>query len=277
LIKFWLSILIIAPLLLSCNRFRSKEDEPILARVQDEYLYQSEVTKSIPKGISPRDSITMAQSLINKWIEKTMLLKKAEKNLTDEELNFEKQMEKYRRSLVVYKYETKLVRREIDTIVGAEKIRTYYNKNKKNFRLKDDLIKVHYILLPLDYDKTAEVRRIFFNEDNTVSIEAYCKENDLSYFLEDSWMYLSEVKQYLPLKAKKAEDFEYMEKELKDSDYQYFIKILDVKTTNDVKPLEMVRNDIRTIIVNQRKTQFVQKMHNDVVKEGFDKNEIEIY
>ena len=269
--------MIIAPLLLSCDRFRSNEDEPILARVQDEYLYQSDVTKSIPKGISPRDSITMAQSLINKWIEKTMLLKKAEKNLTDEELNIEKQMEKYRRSLVVYKYETKLVRREIDTIVGAEKIRTYYNKNKKNFRLKDDLIKVHYILLPLDYDKTAEVRRIFFNEDNTVSIEAYCKENDLSYFLEYTWMDLSEVKQYLPLKAKKAEDFEYMEKELKDSDYQYFIKILDVKTTNDVKPLEMVRNDIRNIIVNQRKTKFVQKMHNDVVKEGFDKNEIEIY
>ncbi len=277
MIRFWLSILIFAPILLSCNRFQSNEDEPILARVQDEYLYESEIRNSIPKGIPPRDSLSMAKSMVNKWVQKTMLLKKAEENLSDEDLNFEEQLEKYRRSLVVYKYETNLVRQEIDTTVKAETIKAYYEKNKNNFRLKDELIKVHYILLPLDYERTGDARKIFFNEDNTVAIEAYCKENNLSYFLEDTWIYLSEVKQYLPLRIETTEDIEYREKEIKDNENQYFVKILDIKGTNDVKPLQLVKNDIRTIIVNKRKTKFVKDMHKNIVNEGLNSNEIEIY
>ena len=275
--RVFIAILIIVPVFLSCNRFRADNEKTVLARVQDEYLYKSDIKGAIPKNIPARDSLTMARSLVNKWVEKTMLLKKANENLSREDLNFEEQLEKYRNSLVIYKYETSLVRQQIDTTIREEEIKNYYKENKSNFRLKNGLIKIHYILLPLDYENTSKARRIFFNEDNTISIESYCKENNLSYFLEDTWMYLSEVKNYLPLNIEKTSDIKYKEKELKDSNYQYFIKILESRSTNDIKPLSLVKNDIRNIIVNQRKTRFIKKLHDDLVSKGFDKNEIEIY
>ncbi|MCF8338084.1 MAG: hypothetical protein K9I74_08890 [Bacteroidales bacterium] len=263
--------------LLSCNRFRTEDDQTILARVQDEYLSESEIKESIPSGISARDSLTMARSLINKWIKKTILLKKAKENLSSEELDFEEELEKYRNSLIIYKYENNLIQQKVDTVVEEQEIKTYYKNNKSNFRLKDDLLKVHYVLLPLGYENTNEVRRMFFNEENTSTIKSYCEKHNLKYFLEDHWMYFSEVKNYLPLKAKSASDIKYEEKELKDSEYRYLFKILDIRGVNDTKPLSLVKNDIKSIIINQRKTRLKKQMHNDLVNDGFKENEIETY
>ncbi|MCF8231765.1 MAG: hypothetical protein K9J27_06195 [Bacteroidales bacterium] len=249
----------------------------MLARVQDEYLTESEIKESIPSGISARDSLTMARSLINKWIKKTILLKKAKENLSNEELNFEEQINDYRNSLIIYKYESSLVKQKVDTVVKEQEIKTYYENNTSNFRLKDDVLKIHYVLLPLGYENTNEVRRIFFNEDNTGTIKSYCKKHNLKYYLDDEWMYFNEVRNYLPLKAKKAGDIEYRKNEIKDSEHQYFLKILDVRGINDTKPLSLVKNDIKSIIINQRKTRLKKQMHQDLVSEGFKKNEIETY
>lgn len=270
-------VIVLFLILASCNRFRANEDETILARVQDEYLYASDIEKAIPKGISARDSLTMARSMVNKWIEKTILLNKAQNNLTDSELDFEEQLKKYRNSLIIYNYETKLIRQKLDTVVSDEEIRSYYQDNKRNFLLKNDILKVHYILLPLDFEEMASARRVFFNDENTNTIESYCKEHNLRYFLEDSWMYLNEVKQYLPLRIESAEEIKYSEREIKDSEFQYFIKIIDSRQAKEIKPLSLVRNDIRNIIVNQRKTRMIKNMHQDLVDEGFKNNDIEIY
>lgn len=270
-------VIVLVLILFSCNRFRADENETILARVDDAYLYASDIEQSIPKGISARDSLTMTRSMVNKWIEKTILLHKAQNNLTDSELDFEEQLKKYRNSLIIYNYETKLIRQQLDTIVSDKEIKTYYQDNKRNFLLKDDIMKVHYILLPLDFEQTASARRVFFNDENTNTIESYCKEHNLRYFLEDSWMSLSEVKQYLPLSIGAIDEIEYSERELKDSDFQYFIKIIDSRQTQEIKPLSLVRNDIRNIIVNKRKTRKIKNMHQDLVDEGFKNNDIEIY
>lgn len=273
----FLSILVISFVLLSCNRFRTEDDQTVLARVQDEYLTESAIKESIPSGVSARDSLTMARSLINKWIKKTILLKKAKENLSSEELDFEEEIEKYRNSLITYKYENNLIQQKVDTVVEEQEIKTYYENNKSNFRLKDDIVKVHYVILPLGYENTNEVRRIFFNEENTSTIKSYCEKHSLTYFLEDEWMYFSEVKNDLPLKAKKVSDIEYKEKELRDSEHQYFFKILDSRGVNDSKPLSLVKNDIKSIIINQRKTRLKKQMHNDLVSDGFKENEIETY
>ena len=49
--------------------------------------------------------------------ETSLLLNKAELNLTDEEKNVEQQIENYRSSLLIYAYEQSYIRQHLDTVV----------------------------------------------------------------------------------------------------------------------------------------------------------------
>ena len=67
-------------LLASCTSiFQSSEDDPIVARAEDKYLKKSEITDRIPDGLTERDSLTLAQNYINKWVQNEILITKAYK------------------------------------------------------------------------------------------------------------------------------------------------------------------------------------------------------
>ncbi|HKK10164.1 MAG TPA: hypothetical protein VJ939_04970, partial [Bacteroidales bacterium] len=149
-------------LISGCNLMGDDRDEPALARVGDQYLYMSEITSRIPKGIQARDSLSMAKAIINQWIEKAVLVNQAKDNLPEEDLNFEEKIENYRNSLLTYHYETLLIRQKVDTNISQDEIKAYYKKNKKNFLLEKDLIKANYIKVPKGFNNLSEARKIFF-------------------------------------------------------------------------------------------------------------------
>jgi len=274
LIFFLLTIL-----LYSCGtEFHPKSDEIILARVQDDYLLASEITSYIPKNILASDSVELSKSLIKKWVDNKILLQKAKQNLTEEDLNFDKQLEEYKNSLIIYKYQSKLLYQNLDTVVDAQEIKNYFENNKNNFILDEDLIKINFIILSLDFDKVSEVRKLFFyNNKDKIATEEYCKKNNLKYYLEDKWFRLQEIKSLIPLNINSISEIKYKEHEFKDADFMYFIKIIDTRKTQEIKPLCFVKNDIQEIIIDKRKQNLLKKMHEDIFEEGIKKNKIEIY
>jgi hypothetical protein len=44
-----------------------------------------------------------------------------------------------------------------------------------------------------------------------------------------------------------------------------------------VAPLELVKDDIRSVIINKRKITFIEDLENSVYKDGRAKNKVEIY
>lgn len=65
--------------------------------------------------------------------------------------------------------------------------------------------------------------------------------------------------------------------EFTDATSYYFLKILDVKSKNTLSPLNFEKNNIKNILINQRK----QKLISNIRKDFFDKvktnKELEIY
>jgi len=70
-----------------CKHKKETNNAP-LARVGDNYFYVNDLKGVIPKDISLRDSLLFCQSYINKWVHTQLLLQQAEKNLSEEKLNF---------------------------------------------------------------------------------------------------------------------------------------------------------------------------------------------
>jgi hypothetical protein len=65
--------------------------------------------------------------------------------------------------------------------------------------------------------------------------------------------------------------------ETNDAEFLYFLKINAYKITDNVSPIEFVREDIKNIILNKRKVELVRKLEDDVYANAVKKNDFEVF
>jgi hypothetical protein len=277
------SILVLALLgLVACSGFLKKKTEKILARVDNNYLYESDLKGIVPAGTLHDDSISLARTYIDNWVRKQLLLRQAMKNLTEDQMNFTDQLEEYKNSLVIYAYENALVKQKLDTLVTPEQIEAYYTANQSNFLLKDNIVQVQYIKLPLKSQLTSKFKALL-NSDNPAAkntLTELCTKNAGDYFLDDqNWLLFSDVLKEVPIKAYNQEDFLKNNKniEYQDSAYIYLVRIKDFKIKESVSPLGFEKERIRNIILNKRKIELINQMQQDVYDKASKENDFEIY
>ena len=109
----------------SCHGPNTAENDKVVASVYDKNLYQSDLQDVLYEGISRSDSIVRTKAYIDNWIRRQLLIHQAENNIDASELDFSKQIEDYRNSLIIYKYETIMIEKNLDTVVTDEDIRKY--------------------------------------------------------------------------------------------------------------------------------------------------------
>ncbi len=261
----------------SCSFFPNDRNEPAAARVGNNYLYLSDIASRIPEKISPRDSLSMAKNIINQWVQKQMLINQAKENLPENNPELQQKVENYRNELLIHQFETQLIKQNADTGISHKEIEEYYNTNKENFILENEIVKINYIVLPLQYNNTQKARKVFFNANNTQEIESYCKENNLDYFLEPIWIYFEDAAKKLPLRVTSVSGIKYSTTELTDDAYRYLLQINGTRAAGEIKPLEFVSSEIKNVLLNRRRLEFLRKMRNDIVSKGFENNDIEVY
>ncbi|PLX13958.1 MAG: hypothetical protein C0598_02450 [Marinilabiliales bacterium] len=75
-------------LLVSCQTQIKDDKGIVLARVHDDYLYESDLVNIVPDNISHHDSIVIIRNYVNNWIKTKLMVEKAKFNLTDEQFDF---------------------------------------------------------------------------------------------------------------------------------------------------------------------------------------------
>lgn len=277
--KYFLPILI---LLSSCFGGANKSSENVLARVHDDYLYESELKGIFPIDSKVKDSILIAQNYINNWISQKIVLYKAQRNLPEKDMLFEKQLEDYRNSLIVYSYETKLISQRLDTVVTDIDIEQYYNENIGNFQLRDNIVKVYYARFNSDLPELRKIRR-FFNSNTPEfrdSVEVYIENlADLFYLDDETWILFDDVLKYVPINTYNQEAYlqNHRSIEITEDDHIYFVNFSDFKIKDGASPLSFEKENIRQIIINKRKLNIIEKMRDEVFQSALENNDFEIY
>ena len=256
-------------------------EEPV-ARVLDTYFYQSDLEQQLPSNLTGDDSITMARSIIRSWIEKQLLIHQAELNLTDELKDVERKLQEYRNDLLIYSYESELVRQRLDTNITEEEINNYYQENSDNFVLRDHILKVFFVKTRPNAPNLDELKEWMsnMNEENYFKTEDYCKQFASNCFLdESSWLYLEDLMLEVPIPT---EDMDAVLKknhfvDMSDSNYVYMVLVRDFKKKDTPSPLELEREKIRNIVINHRKIELIEQMHKSIFKQGLANDEFEIY
>lgn len=265
-----------------CSLFEERNLEKPVARVFEEFLYPSDLDDIIPPGTSPQDSVVLAKRYIDSWVKEKLMQRRAEQSLTEEQMDFDRQIEEYHRSLLIYSYKQLLLQQKLDTIVSESELQSYYQENTSNFLLTEDVIKGTFVKVPLSAPRINELRSWSWNnrEEDLDQMEKYC----LSYAdkfsnFNDTWIYFSTIRVQLPFQI--PDPSRYLRNrnnaENTDSQYRYFLHITDHLTVGDPAPLEMVAEDITNIILNKRKFEFLQELEHRVYSDGVSKNQFEIY
>lgn len=283
-IKYTCLLLFILIIATGCAKNSGNGKSIPVARVLNRYLYLDDLNGVTPSGISAADSIAVVHDFIDKWVRNQLILNKAELNLTDEEKDVEQQIENYRTSLLIYIYEQSYIRQNLDTVITDQEILEYLNENSSNFQLSEAVIKGSFIQVPATAPEIYRLRQWCQSQDpeNIADIESYCVEHAERYdHFDDRWVNLSEVLEYLPRRLYNPENTinnrRLVEMRDLDSIYYYFLSIRDYALSGEVAPIDLVMNDIRSIIMNKRKIQIVNELESNIYNDGQNRGYFIIY
>ncbi|NDG53105.1 MAG: hypothetical protein EBY39_08800 [Flavobacteriia bacterium] len=262
--------------LFSCNFFKQDTDK-LLVTVYGEKLYFSDIQDLISPDLSSEDSLKLIQALCEKWAKEQLLVQKAKINLPLVLQDVQAQVESYEKSLLIYSYQKELLNQKLDTIVNDDEIESYYEKNKQNFILNDAVVRVNYIQLKKEVPYLWKVQRLFKKEDeeSKLSLEDYCYQFADDYYLDDSWLSVEDIFKVVPDSYTSRNLYKGKSIEFADDDYYYFLHVKKYISKGSVSPLEMVSNQIHSIIINKRKIDFLKHVEMDLYQNALAKNYVQ--
>lgn len=268
---------------ISRNRAMDDDDRTPVARVNNTFLYKDELAGIISNGTSREDSVTRIQSYVNSWIRKQLLIQEAMRKIDINEAAVERKILDYRYSIIAYEYQNSYIKENLDTTVSMQAIEAYYKDNIDNFILKQNIVKATYIKVPKSAPRTQRIKELIHSEkeNDRNELKSYCLSFSSAYNLADSsWIAFDELVRNSPMieipnKIEFLKSNPYYETE--DGNYLYFLKVAEYRISDNISPLEFVRDEIRNIILNKRKVELANRLEDEVYSEAEGKKEFEIF
>jgi hypothetical protein len=264
------------------NSESDSERQPA-ARANNSYLYKDELNGIVAPGTPPEDSAKLVEAYINSWIRKQLLIQEASRKIDIDEAQVERKILDYRYSIIAYEYQNYYVNQHLDTLVSNAEIEKYYKDNIDNFILKQNIVQATFIKVPQNAPHTDKIKTLIFSngEKENRELKSYCLSFAAAYHISDStWMVFDELVRNSPL-AEIPNKIQFLKTnpyyETSESNFLYFLKVDQYRISDNVSPLEFVRDDIQNIILNKRKVGLAKKLEDDVYKEALDDDDFEIF
>ena len=269
--------LLAAAILFSCEP--KDQLDGAVARVNDRYLFEEELTRVMPDNQNPEDSILFRNNYIKNWATKELLYEKALINVESQDEEIEALVEDYRRELLIDRYKRALLQQELDTLVTEGDLDEYYEANKNVYRLNEDLLKLRLIHFSSELNDRNEVEKMF-RSGSTEDSESL-NERNLEFYalsLNDSiWVSRVQAESRLPwLKEEEnLKNEQFLKKE--DSLGVYLVAIKGVLHRNDVAPKSYVIPTIRQMILHNRKLELMNEIEKTLVVDAIEEKKFEEY
>jgi hypothetical protein len=274
--------IILILLIISCELENNSKEEPI-ARVNDNFLFFSDVQESLDENMSQNDSILAVNSAINNWASKKLLYEKAIFNLSNSKQNeLDQLVRSYESDLYISNYEKEWLKTRVDTIVSNDQLQSYYNDNKNKFRLRQDILLARFIELPIENFNKTQIVRSFrrLNFQDKIYLDSISLQFKSSFINDSVWLRPELFFNKFKIENK-AKYNRYLKKksffEIKDLESLYLVYISDIQKKNDYAPMSYVKPTLVQILLNKRKLDMKKQLKTDILKQGISEKNFEIY
>jgi len=244
MMKKSLLFLFIILLSFNCRKNNNDIDEKVIVAVGNGSLTLEQLNSEIPFSVQPNVSKEQLNKFIQQWIEIELIYQEALRLEMDRERDFEKELERSRREILVRKYFEKYL--SGDAQISDQEILDYYEENKDNFALAQDEIKALHLVVPTNSEAIAARARVTRGEDfATVAREVVRDSTErkrihLDYFTADD--VIPEIARNLFNNWTRAGNITNPIK----SDFGYhIIKILDIRRKGSERTFNEVKDQIK--------------------------------
>lgn len=254
----------------------------VVAKVGDHKLFRSQLENYIPAGASPADSAALARQWINAWAENLLLLDMAEEQLSDQEKDVTEELERYRETLLKYRYEQLYVDQRLDTLITEEETEKYYANNPARFRLDRPVVKARYMIIPAGSKSIKQLKKQMASDDieENAKADSLASKVALKYVdASDSWMDIITLAQelgteYRSLQSSIKQQFAEWKD---DSNNLHIAYIAEMVPEGKTAPLEYCRKKVRDLILSERKHQVEVELEKNLLEDAVRNNKFVIY
>jgi hypothetical protein len=277
-----ITLLLLAVIVSSCGSKGGKNKRIEVAVAGNSVLYLDQIPMLMAPGSSKTDSAATAQNYINKWIRKELLLQKANENLAQEQREeIDHQLEETRSNLVIYQYERQIMLEKMDTVINDNEIENYYNANPASFTLNSNIVKALYIKVPREVPNLDKIRRLARSnvQADLQELETICYQFAEKFDdFKEQWVPFDRITVELPSEIENEEAFLRRTPfyEVSDSANYYLVNFRDYRVRLATAPYEYVKEDIKRIIWNKRRIEFLQNLENGLYNDALKQNNFKI-
>ena len=274
--------LLLIVVLAGCGNFARQSERIVVAECYGVKLYADELQYVLPPDIGKMDSLAQVNAYIDSWIHRQILIHQAEINLPAEQLDFSKQLQEYRNSLVIYAYETQMIEQYLDTIVSDEEIVTYYEEHKESFQLRSTMVRVAYVILDENCKQMKEFRKLMSNRDtlDLPQLDALAEQDAIASYLDvDTWVRLDDLLAKVPIEIYNSESFLKKNRfvSFEKDDLVFMVRFEDYLLEKSVSPIEIEREGIKDILLLKRKKELLSQMSGALYEKAKKEKVFEIY
>ncbi|MCK0147901.1 peptidyl-prolyl cis-trans isomerase [Arenibacter sp. F26102] len=281
--RFLVSAILLCTFISCDSLFKGKEDKIPVARVGETYLYKEDLKALLLSNMSKADSTSLVNNYINNWAYKQLLLSKAKINLPEDKLeHYEQLVSNYRTDLYTGAYKEALVLKSHDTAISKAQLTEFYEREKENFKLKERIMQLRFVELPIQYlDKDLVAKKLKnFKEEDKRYLDSISVQFRKVNFNDSIWVSVFRVMEEITPLTPENQD-KYLKKsqffELQDSLGVYLAEVNDLLEINDVAPLPYIEPTIKQLLLNRRKLDYMKKLEVELMDEAIKEKEFEVY
>ena len=253
-----------------------------VARAHNTYLYYKDLEGLIPPNTAKSDSLNIISRYVQSWINKQLVIAEATDKLNIDKADMERKVLDYQYALLIHEYQELYIRQNLKNLVTDSEIEQYYNVNKDNFPLRQSIIKCRFVKIPKEAPKINQLQRLIQsdNEKEIGDLKSYCYQYSTSFYLDSTWINFDEITKNTPLENIENKVHFIMNNkyfETGDDTYIYALRIYQYKISNEISPLEWVREDIKKIIINKRKVALAKELEDKIYERAEKNHDFEIF
>ena len=265
--------------IVSCDSSEKSEIDRKIAETEGRILWESDVEGIFSPNLTKEDSLYLLNTFINNWVRKQLLGAVAERQLSTEQKDVAQELEDYRLSLLIYRYEKVYIEQRLNTDISEEEIEKFYHDYSDNFVAVNPLVKAMYIKIKKDSQELKHILQIYRlrEPEKMVELASLC-EGVAERFTDfnEEWVEFNRLSRDLPEgNYNAALTQRYIE--TNDDRYDYLLHLYEIIMPGSNTPLEYEQENIRSIILNKRRQELIKSLENSIYNEAMNHDKVKIY
>lgn len=262
-----------------CGGKEDADSKGVVASFKEKQLTREMLDHYLPKEAAEKDSARIADSFVKQWLK--------EQAVMDEALNYDAELaqeveykvQDYKAKLIMHSYQNRIIDESLDKNVSKKEILAFYETNKQNFISTERLYNYFYIVTSKSDNAQVGDWMRSSNPADIVKMQEWAASNALESKVDSSYATEAKIEivskgYYGNLQKTGLGKLIRWNGVIRGEKRYYMFKMINVVEPGEPLAIELCRDKIIDLILNERKVSLIEKNEERILKNARSNNYI---